>query len=184
MRNQLFLHTTALLCLLVLATACGRADQAPVTATADGDPIAQRREAMVQAYMAAGEIKSPLVLEAMRMVPREEFVLRGDRDRAYREMALRIRHGQTISQPFIVAEMTDLLSLRPGDRVLEIGTGSGYQAAVLAEITDEVYSIEIIRGWPRRRRRGWTPWDMTRSGGSGPTAISDGRSMRRSTLSS
>ena len=99
---------------------------------------------MVRAYVAAARIVDPLVLEAMRTVPREEFVSPGDRDRAYREMALRIGHGQTISQPFIVAEMTELLSLRPGDRVLEIGTGSGYQAAVLAEITDEVYSIEII----------------------------------------
>ena len=144
MRNQLLLQSTALRCLLYLATACGGSDLATVTSTVDGDPFAQRREAMVQAYVTANEIKSPLVLEAMLAVPREEFVLRGDRERGYREMALRIRHGQTISQPFIVAEMTDLLSLQPGDRVLEIGTGSGYQAAVLAEITDEVYSIEII----------------------------------------
>ena len=134
----------ALLCLLTLATACEPADQASVTSPVDGNPFTQRREAMVQAYKSGTEIEDPLVLKAMRTVLREEFVSPGDRDRAYREMPLRIGHGQTISQPFIVAQMTDLLSLRPGDRVLEIGTGSGYQAAVLAEITDEVYSIEII----------------------------------------
>ena len=138
------IYTTALLCVFVVAVACDRAEPAPGTLPMEGDRFKQRREAMVQAYVGGSEIEDPLVLAAMRTVPREEFVLPGDEDRAYREMALRIRHGQTVSQPFEVAKMTELLSLQPGERVLEIGTGSGYQAAVLAEITDDVYSIEII----------------------------------------
>jgi protein-L-isoaspartate(D-aspartate) O-methyltransferase len=86
----------------------------------------------------------PLVEKAMAAVSRHEFVMEGDTEIAYINRPLRIGHGQTISQPYIVAIMTDLLDLEVGDRVLEIGTGSGYQAAVLAEITDQVYSIEII----------------------------------------
>jgi len=77
----------------------------------------------------------------MRAVPRHEFVRPGDRDRAYHDTPIPIGHGQTISQPYIVALMTQLVEPEPGIRVLEIGTGSGYQAAVLAEITDEVFTI-------------------------------------------
>jgi protein-L-isoaspartate(D-aspartate) O-methyltransferase len=80
----------------------------------------------------------------MAAVPRHEFVSALDTEVAYINRPLRIGHGQTISQPYIVAIMTDLLDLESGDRVLEIGTGSGYQAAVLAEIASEVYTIEII----------------------------------------
>ena len=113
------------------------------TPTPGGDFVAARN-AMVFAYAGNDEISDSLVLKAMRTVRREEFVLPRDRERAYREMALAINAGQTISQPLIVALMTDLLDLKPGERVLEVGTGSGYQAAVLAEISDHVYSIEII----------------------------------------
>ena len=84
------------------------------------------------------------VLEAMRRVPRHEFVPASLAGRAHDDRPLPIGHGQTISQPFIVALMTDLAGVRAGDVVLEIGTGSGYQAAVLAEVGAEVYSIEII----------------------------------------
>ncbi|MBC7262760.1 MAG: protein-L-isoaspartate(D-aspartate) O-methyltransferase [Chloroflexi bacterium] len=84
------------------------------------------------------------VLAAMRAVPRHEFVPPEQRDSAYADHPLPIGYGQTISQPYIVALMSELLRLEPGDRVLEIGTGSGYQAAILAELTDQVYSIEII----------------------------------------
>ncbi len=84
------------------------------------------------------------VLEAMGRVPRHEFVTEDMRGLAYANRPLPIGHGQTISQPYIVAVMTDLLGLRPGDRVLEVGTGSGYQAAILAELVSDVYSIEII----------------------------------------
>ena len=111
---------------------------------APDDEFAVRRFAMVAAYADDDDITDSRVLKAMSTVRREEFVLPRDRERAYLERALAINAGQTISQPYIVALMTDLLELEPGDRVLEIGTGSGYQGAVLAEITDHVYSIEII----------------------------------------
>ena len=84
------------------------------------------------------------VMEVMSRVPRHEFVRRWHRMNAYENRPLPIGHGQTISQPYIVALMTDLLSVKPGDKVLEVGTGSGYQAAVLAELVDKVYTIEII----------------------------------------
>ncbi len=87
---------------------------------------------------------SPGVMEAMGRVPREEFVPADMADRAYDNRPLPIGQGQTISQPFIVALMTDLLDPEPGDRVLEVGTGCGYQAAVLAEVVGEVWSIETI----------------------------------------
>ncbi|HEV2865120.1 MAG TPA: protein-L-isoaspartate(D-aspartate) O-methyltransferase [Allosphingosinicella sp.] len=86
----------------------------------------------------------PDVLTAMRIVPRHLFVPEEVRGEAYRNVALPIGHGQTISLPFIVALMTHLLQLRPTDRVLEIGTGSGYQTAVLAELAGHVWSIEIV----------------------------------------
>jgi protein-L-isoaspartate(D-aspartate) O-methyltransferase len=84
------------------------------------------------------------VLAALRTVPRHEFVPRLARPFAYDNRPLPIGHGQTISQPYIVAIMTDLLDPRPGDRVLELGTGSGYQAAILAALVDHVFSIEIV----------------------------------------
>jgi protein-L-isoaspartate(D-aspartate) O-methyltransferase len=89
-------------------------------------------------------VKDETVLEAMRSVPRHEFVRPSRRDNAYADRPLPIGHGQTISQPYIVAYMTEMLKLKPDYKVLEIGTGSGYQAAVLAEIVKKVYSIEII----------------------------------------
>jgi protein-L-isoaspartate(D-aspartate) O-methyltransferase len=87
---------------------------------------------------------SPRVMAAMTRVKREEFVLPAYRHRAYRNTPLPIEAGQTISQPLIVALMTDLLDPQPGDVILEVGTGSGYQAAVLAELVQQVYSIEIV----------------------------------------
>jgi protein-L-isoaspartate(D-aspartate) O-methyltransferase len=87
---------------------------------------------------------SARVMEAMAKVPRHEFVPAGDRRSAYANRPLPIGMGQTISQPFIVALMTDLMEIKPGDRVLEIGTGSGYQAALLAELAGTVYTIEIV----------------------------------------
>jgi protein-L-isoaspartate(D-aspartate) O-methyltransferase len=87
---------------------------------------------------------SPAVMNAMGKVPRHLFVPAAQRAEAYANRPLPIGHGQTISQPYIVALMSDLLDLRPGQRVLEIGTGSGYQAAVLAEMGAEVYTIEIV----------------------------------------
>jgi len=84
------------------------------------------------------------VLDAMLTVPRHEFVPEEFLEQAYADHPLPIGYGQTISQPYIVALMTELLEIEPGDKVLEIGTGSGYQAAILAQLTDQVYSVEII----------------------------------------
>jgi protein-L-isoaspartate(D-aspartate) O-methyltransferase len=92
------------------------------------------------------------VLDAMRKVPRERFVPEGKRDAAYCNAPLAIGHGQTISQPFIVAIMTELLDLKPQSRVLEVGTGSGYQAAVLAELAREVCTTEVIPALAERAR--------------------------------
>jgi protein-L-isoaspartate(D-aspartate) O-methyltransferase len=110
----------------------------------DGNDTARAREEMVAAQIAAREVRDPLVLAAMKKVPRHLFVPQEAAAQAYEDHPLPIGHGQTISQPYIVAFMTEALSLRGGERVLEIGTGSGYQAAVLAEIAESVHTIEIV----------------------------------------
>jgi protein-L-isoaspartate(D-aspartate) O-methyltransferase len=102
------------------------------------------REEMVKRQIEARGVESPRVLEAMRSVPRHRFVPEEVRERAYEDRPLPIGHRQTISQPYIVAVMTELLDPEPGDKVLEIGTGSGYQAAVLSGLVEKIYSIEII----------------------------------------
>ncbi len=99
---------------------------------------------MVETQIRLRGIGDPAVLRAMATVPRHRFVPAEHRAAAYGDHPLPIGHGQTISQPYIVALMTQMLRLCPGDRVLEIGTGCGYQTAVLAEIVEEVYSVEII----------------------------------------
>ncbi len=104
----------------------------------------QQRQTMVQQQIKARGVKDPAVLAAMLKVKRHLFVPENVRRSSYTDGPLPIGHQQTISQPFIVAYMTEVLRLKKEDRVLEIGTGSGYQAAILAEIVDEVYSIEII----------------------------------------
>ncbi len=108
-----------------------------------GDVQAERRAYMLEHDIRNRGISDPLVLGAMGKVPRHLFVPAFYRSRAYGDHPLPIGEGQTISQPYVVAIMTEALGLRPGDRVLEIGTGSGYQAAVLAEIVKEVYTVEI-----------------------------------------
>jgi len=100
---------------------------------------------MVRQQIAARGIKDPEVLAAFRKVPRHLFVSEALRDQAYGDYPLPIGEQQTISQPYIVAEMTQALELKKDDRVLEIGTGSGYQAAILAEVVYRVYTIERIR---------------------------------------
>ena len=102
------------------------------------------REEMVATQLEERGISDPAVLDAMGKVPRHLFVSEALRDQAYGDFPLPIGEGQTISQPYIVAEMTQALELSPDDRVLELGTGSGYQAAVLAEIAFRVYTIERI----------------------------------------
>jgi protein-L-isoaspartate(D-aspartate) O-methyltransferase len=99
---------------------------------------------MVERQLRARDITDERVLEAMGRVPRELFVPEGERRRAYRDAALPIGHGQTISQPYMVARIAEALSVRPGELVLDVGTGSGYQAAVLAELGADVVTIERI----------------------------------------
>jgi len=109
------------------------------------DPFAQKREKMVQNTIQSRGVNNPDVLRAMRTVPRHQFVPADLVNQAYNDHPLPIGSGQTISQPYVVAWMTEQLELKPGDKVLEIGTGSGYQAAVLAELGGvDVYSIEIV----------------------------------------
>lgn len=105
----------------------------------------EARERMVQEQLAARDIRDSAVLAAFRETPRELFVLPQDRSGAYEDMPLPIGQGQTISQPYIVAYMAEALRLKPSDRVLEIGTGSGYAAAILSHCAAKVYSVEIIR---------------------------------------
>ena len=101
------------------------------------------REAMVREQIAGRGIRDRRVIEAMRELPRHSFIPAAERARAYDDGPVPIGQGQTISQPYIVALMTELLRPQPGDRVLEVGTGSGYQAAVLARLVKHVYTIEL-----------------------------------------
>jgi len=101
------------------------------------------REAMVREQIAGRGIRDRRVLEALRRVPRHSFIPAAERARAYDDGPVPIGQGQTISQPYIVALMTELVRPQPGDRVLEVGTGSGYQAAVLARLVKHVYTIEL-----------------------------------------
>jgi len=118
---------------------CAVAGNSPAFA----DKFVKARRAMVTEQIAARGVSNPKLLRAMLKVPRHLFVRPGDIDKAYVDHPLSIGAGQTISQPYIVAVMTDLLGLKGNERILEIGTGSGYQAAVLSEICSEVYTIEI-----------------------------------------
>ena len=136
---------------LVLVAACARMEQAEADGQAGagaggggGDDRLAERLAMVETQIAARGIRDPRVLDAMRAVPRHWFVPEAVADRAYADDPLPIPGGQTISQPYVVALMTEAVRLKPGSKVLEIGTGSGYQAAVLATITPRVYTIEIV----------------------------------------
>jgi protein-L-isoaspartate(D-aspartate) O-methyltransferase len=103
-----------------------------------------QRERMVREQIASRGIRNPAVLNAMRSTPRHLFVPAGVRAEAYADHPIPIGYGQTISQPYIVAFMTEALDVRKKDRVLEIGTGSGYQAAILSTLASEVYTIEIV----------------------------------------
>jgi protein-L-isoaspartate(D-aspartate) O-methyltransferase len=111
-----------------------------------------RRRSWIDTQLVERGISDPRVLDAMARVPRELFVPARDRKRAYDDEALALSHGQTISQPFIVALICEALSLTGGDKVLDVGTGSGYQAAVLAELGTHVVSIERIRELAERAR--------------------------------
>jgi protein-L-isoaspartate(D-aspartate) O-methyltransferase len=111
---------------------------------APANSFAAQRQRMVQQQLVARGITDERVLAAMGKVPREEFVPPESRGVSYEDGPLPIGYDQTISQPYIVAFMTEQLRLKPSDRLLEIGTGSGYQAAILAELVSDVYSIDIV----------------------------------------
>jgi protein-L-isoaspartate(D-aspartate) O-methyltransferase len=132
--------------LIVLGSAIAAASPAD-------DPYLSKRRTMVRAQIEARGVRDARVLEAMRRVPRHIFVPPAYRDEAYEDHPLPIGEGQTISQPYVVAVMTELLEPKPTDRVLEIGTGSGYQAAILAELVREVHTIEIIPELGERARK-------------------------------
>jgi protein-L-isoaspartate(D-aspartate) O-methyltransferase len=126
--------------------------RAPEIAESEARWASERAE-MVERQIAARDIRNPRVLEAMRKVPRHEFVPPDARSRAYRDRPLPIGLGQTISQPYIVAAMTELLRPEATDRVLEIGTGSGYQAAVISHLVAKVYTIEIVPELAQRAKK-------------------------------
>lgn len=138
-------RTVLLLVVLLIPYSCAPSslsEQIAVEEKAAQDFARQRRN-LIDELRSQG-INSSTVLDAMQKVPRHKFVPSSQRHLAYQNRPLSIGHGQTISQPFIVGYMTEAASIAPGDKVLEIGTGSGYQAAVLAELAKEVYTIEII----------------------------------------
>jgi len=141
---------------VVVATAglcgCRAAPQPSREEAVRQPPDVRLRRMMVRTQIRARGVKDERVLAAMEVVPRAEFVPSAQRPHAYEDRPLPIGEGQTISQPYIVALMTDLLEVKEGDRVLEIGTGSGYQAAVLAELTPHVYTIEIIPALAERAK--------------------------------
>jgi protein-L-isoaspartate(D-aspartate) O-methyltransferase len=122
---------------VLAASGCGQ--KAPLITD-----FAAQRQQMVERQLMARGISEQRVLDALAKVPREEFVPPESRAASYEDGPLPIGSGQTISQPYIVAFMTEQLRPKPSDRVLEVGTGSGYQAAILAELVSEVYSIEIV----------------------------------------
>jgi protein-L-isoaspartate(D-aspartate) O-methyltransferase len=121
----------------IAAAGCGQ--KAPLVSD-----LGAQRQQMVQRQLMPRGINDARVLAAMAKVPREEFVPPDSRAASYEDGPLPIGYGQTISQPYIVAFMTEQLRPKPSDRVLEVGTGSGYQAAILAELVSDVYSIEIV----------------------------------------
>ena len=121
------------------------------------------------------EIRDRRVLEVMARVPREEFVPAKYREAAYEDRPLPIGFEQTISQPYIIALMTEALRLTGGEKVLELGTGSGYQTAILAELARTVVTIERLGNWPLRRSRCWGVWVMPTSSSTRPQKSWAGR---------
>lgn len=128
--------------MLVASPACNAQFNLGASQRSEEEFAAERRK-LVEVLKSRG-LKKKAVLDALLKVPRHKFVPTSHRNRAYEDRALPIAHDQTISQPYIVGYMTEAADIAPDDRVLEIGTGSGYQAAVLAELSKEVYSIEIV----------------------------------------
>ena len=169
----------------LLAIACQdqKASIPKVTPTSR-DSEDERRARMVETQIVARGVRDARVLAAMRQVPRHLFVEAKDRAQAYEDHPLPIAGNQTISQPYIVALMTELADLTPNEKVLEIGTGSGYQSAVLSRLAAEVYSVEIVPELARAsaERPASSATRTSRSGKA--TAIAAGPSTRLSTRSS
>jgi protein-L-isoaspartate(D-aspartate) O-methyltransferase len=144
LRQLLYIIPVLPLAAFALTSACGQTGT-PTASTPEEEAFARARLELVREYIAGAGITDENVLQAISTVPRHKFVPPDYLDQAYDDHPLPIGYGQTISQPYIVAWMTELLELQPGEKVLEIGTGSGYQAAVMAELGYvEVYSIEIV----------------------------------------
>jgi len=134
-------------------TALTAEEDAGLESFVDSSEHAQLRQRMVERQIEARNVRDTAVLRAMRTVPRHRFVPEASPETAYSDTPYPIGFGQTISQPYIVAFMAEAAAIQPGDRVLEIGTGSGYGAAVLGELGAEVYTIEIIPELAQRARR-------------------------------
>jgi protein-L-isoaspartate(D-aspartate) O-methyltransferase len=133
--------------LMCSAVGCGKkpsGKSASMAGNSETPSTADARAEMVRTTIAARGVKDPRVLEAMRTEPREEYMPKEKREYAYDDAAVQIGWGQTISRPYIVGLMTSLLNIQPSSRVLEIGTGSGYQAAILDRLAGQVFSIEIV----------------------------------------
>ena len=141
----------AWLALLVFG-ACSQKSELAHAGPTEPDARADERLHMVGTQIESRDVRDPGVLRAMRTVPRHRFVPSSRSAAAYDDRPLPIGHRQTISQPYIVALMSELARVKPGDRVLEVGTGSGYQAAVLAEMGAKVFSIEIVQPLAKRAK--------------------------------
>jgi protein-L-isoaspartate(D-aspartate) O-methyltransferase len=143
----------AVVILTALILGCDASGTSPGQEPPAGRSVDALREAMVRTQLAPRGITDPRVLEAMREVPRHLFVPEAVRADAYEDRSLPVGEHQTISQPYIVALMTQLARIEPGEKALEVGTGSGYQAAVLARMGARVYTIEIIPALAHRARQ-------------------------------
>ncbi|MDT7043093.1 protein-L-isoaspartate(D-aspartate) O-methyltransferase [Candidatus Nitronereus thalassa] len=129
--------------------------------TQDPQPRQVERDHMVREQIIARGVTDSQVIQALRQVPRHEFVPESEKEQAYEDHPLPIGFGQTISQPYIVAFMTEALKLQPHERVLEIGTGSGYQAAILSHMVNKVFSIEIVEPLAERAKDTLTHLGLT-----------------------
>jgi protein-L-isoaspartate(D-aspartate) O-methyltransferase len=137
---------------LLFLGACSPSSGSASPAPSEADARAEERWQMVRSQIESRGVEDTRVLDAMRKVPRHRFMPESQRRYAYDDRPLPIGEGQTISQPYIVALMSELAGVKPGDTVLEVGTGSGYQAAVLAEMGVKVFSIEIVASLAKRAK--------------------------------